>query len=532
MHVVPDDVGVQGCEHGGDHAHSRGVQSPADLEHEQCRRHGDERLRQADDEPRAVERPVESREEERVERLRVRRRHVGEEPERPALDQRAGEAVALLDELLEDLLRSTARTASRGKPAAATTRSRAPRDTSRVGGGTAQRYAVVSCHVERVLDDAVWHRYRALLARPPGGFSIASLARPADPAHGEDERAWLARVQEAAAFGPVGHRTHWTALITRGRRRPGPASAFGEGERLLELGLRPALFCGGGWYTDSDVAEACAALGYVDCTACRDAAVPRRGRRVGAAGRTGQCVFRRVRCCVRCPTRSLGSLARALWSRRGPRAGRPRLLPRHRPARPSPALAAPRRPLRARPSPSPGLGGRSRGCRRRPGGCLGGRGARPTCRKRDVESRRAEQGRHDGAAERHASAPAAADVRASRLYLLSRGTLFGLVRRAASIAALVVLDVVGLSLGLYAALVLRQVVYGETPIYASLLWREGPQEWLPFLAPITVLLFLQAGLAASRERRPGRARARLTRPGRARRPRIRPRHGLRLPPPD
>ena len=107
--------------------------------------------------------------------------------------------------------------------------------------------------------------------------------------------------------------------------------------------------------------------------------------------------------------------------------------------------------------------------------------------------------------ERHASAPAAADVRASRLYL-SRGTLFGLVRRAASIAALVVLDVVGLSLGLYAALVLRQVVYGETPIYWSLLWREGPQEWLPFLAPITVLLFLQAGLYASRERRPGPGR--------------------------
>ena len=108
--------------------------------------------------------------------------------------------------------------------------------------------------------------------------------------------------------------------------------------------------------------------------------------------------------------------------------------------------------------------------------------------------------------EHRASAPAAADVRASRLYLLSRGTLFGLVRRAASIAALVVLDVVGLSLGLYAALVLRQVVYGETPIYWSLLWREGPQEWLPFLAPITVLLFLQAGLYASRERRPGPGR--------------------------
>jgi hypothetical protein len=35
---------------------------------------------------------------------------------------------------------------------------------------------------------------------------------------------------------------------------------------LDELGVAPTLFCGGGWYTDGDVAEACAELGYVDCT--------------------------------------------------------------------------------------------------------------------------------------------------------------------------------------------------------------------------------------------------------------------------
>jgi hypothetical protein len=39
-----------------------------------------------------------------------------------------------------------------------------------------------------------------------------------------------------------------------------------EGARLREAGLEPTLFCGGGWYTDVDVAEACAELGYVDCT--------------------------------------------------------------------------------------------------------------------------------------------------------------------------------------------------------------------------------------------------------------------------
>jgi hypothetical protein len=30
--------------------------------------------------------------------------------------------------------------------------------------------------------------------------------------------------------------------------------------------LAPTSFCGGGWYTDGDVAGACAELGYIDCT--------------------------------------------------------------------------------------------------------------------------------------------------------------------------------------------------------------------------------------------------------------------------
>ena len=68
-----------------------------------------------------------------------------------------------------------------------------------------------------------------------------------------------------------------------------------------------------------------------------------------------------------------------------------------------------------------------------------------------------------------------------------------------SVDALVAADVAGLALGLYLALVLRSVVYGDT-VYWSLLWDTGPAEWLPFLAPITVLVFLQAGLYAPRER--------------------------------
>ena len=44
-----------------------------------------------------------------------------------------------------------------------------------------ERYAVVSCHVERPLDDAVWTRFAALQEARPAGFAIAALVRPADP---------------------------------------------------------------------------------------------------------------------------------------------------------------------------------------------------------------------------------------------------------------------------------------------------------------------------------------------------------------
>jgi exopolysaccharide biosynthesis polyprenyl glycosylphosphotransferase len=102
-----------------------------------------------------------------------------------------------------------------------------------------------------------------------------------------------------------------------------------------------------------------------------------------------------------------------------------------------------------------------------------------------------------------ASAHSEQDVRASRPYLLSRRPLLGLVRRAGSVVALVVIDVAGLALGIYLALVLRELVRGDGEIFWGLLWREGAAEWLRFVAPITVLVFAQAGLYRQRERRPG-----------------------------
>lgn len=96
------------------------------------------------------------------------------------------------------------------------------------------------------------------------------------------------------------------------------------------------------------------------------------------------------------------------------------------------------------------------------------------------------------------------DVRAARPYLLSATPLRALARRLASIVALVFLDVAGLALGLYAALTIRELYYGKTPLW-GLLW-EAERSWLPFVALITILVFWQAGLYAHRERRAGAGR--------------------------
>jgi hypothetical protein len=121
---------------------------------------------------------------------------------------------------------------------------------------------VVSCHVERPLDDRVW----ALFSRIQRRFAVAALIRPPHP--GEDEGLWLERAREAALHGALGQHTHWTspehARPTGGL--PG-ARVLEEGMWLRDHGLEPTLFCGGGWYIDEAVAEAAAELGYADCTA-------------------------------------------------------------------------------------------------------------------------------------------------------------------------------------------------------------------------------------------------------------------------
>jgi hypothetical protein len=190
-----------------------------------------------------------------------------------------------------------------------------------MGATSRERYAVVSCHVERPLDDAVWTRFSALQRRRPGGFRIAALMRPADLAFGEDEPTWVERARAAAAHGPLGHHTHWTAPD---HARPSGAATgervLAEGARLRELGLAPTLFCGGGWYTDLEVAEACAELGVADCTprAVRPPYLPA-GERWASLATTSVVELPSGRSLGAIPTtHSLGDLARALPGRAVP----------------------------------------------------------------------------------------------------------------------------------------------------------------------------------------------------------------------
>ena len=190
------------------------------------------------------------------------------------------------------------------------------------------RYAVVSCHVERPLDGGVWARFSALQEARPGGFAIAALMRPADAAFEETEEVWAKRAREAARRAPLGHHAHWTApdharptdLVGDRHKAPGARVEI-DGRRLRELGLAPTVFCGGGWYTDAHVAEACATLGYVDCT-------PRAKRPPYLAGGERWAEAQEL-CVVDLPsgahlsviptTHSLGDLARALMRRELPR---------------------------------------------------------------------------------------------------------------------------------------------------------------------------------------------------------------------
>ena len=101
--VVPDDVGLQRREGCSDEPLDPPEQALADPEDEHSRQRRDRDVREPDDHPAPLERPVERDQEEAVERLRVRGRVARHEAVRPARDERPRERVALVEEARRDL---------------------------------------------------------------------------------------------------------------------------------------------------------------------------------------------------------------------------------------------------------------------------------------------------------------------------------------------------------------------------------------------------------------------------------------------
>ncbi len=176
--------------------------------------------------------------------------------------------------------------------------------------------AVVSCHVERPLDDRCWALFAQLQERRPGGFRVAALMRPPDPEAGEDEERWLERAREAAARGPLGHHTHFGGRERARPERPGPEHAERvrrEAAWLREAGLEPRIFCGGGWYVDAEVAAVLVELGYADCTATpfRPSYLPEGAPRLSLASPQWLALDNGTRLLEAPTTHSLGMAARA-----------------------------------------------------------------------------------------------------------------------------------------------------------------------------------------------------------------------------
>jgi hypothetical protein len=133
--------------------------------------------------------------------------------------------------------------------------------------------AVVSCHVEKMLDDDAWRQYSRIAATRPGGFSIASLMRPPDGPEWDSSGRWTERAHVTADWGPVGLHTHYGSATMA---RPGPnpvwepaARVENEAAWMCDQGIAPRFFCGGGWYIDADVARVLARSELTDSTATR-----------------------------------------------------------------------------------------------------------------------------------------------------------------------------------------------------------------------------------------------------------------------
>ena len=98
--------------------------------------------------------------------------------------------------------------------------------------------------------------------------------------------------------------------------------------------------------------------------------------------------------------------------------------------------------------------------------------------------------------------PSSEDIRSSRPYLLRRSPLQAFARRAASVLVLALIDIIGLTIGLYAAMAVRAIVRDPTPVLWNLLW-DQESGWLPFLVLLLLLVFWRNHLYGPRELREG-----------------------------
>jgi exopolysaccharide biosynthesis polyprenyl glycosylphosphotransferase len=98
--------------------------------------------------------------------------------------------------------------------------------------------------------------------------------------------------------------------------------------------------------------------------------------------------------------------------------------------------------------------------------------------------------------------PTSDDIRSSRPYLLRRTPFEAFLRLVARVSVLVVIDITGLTIGLYAAIALRSLVRDPKPILWNLLWNQE-SDWLPFLVLLLLLVFWRNHLYGPRELREG-----------------------------
>ena len=225
-----------------------------------------------------------------------------------------------------------------------------------------QGYAVVSCHVERPLDDAVWDRYRELVRQPAGRASRSPRCmRAAGRRRGRASASSSGRARRPRS-GRSG--TTRTGRRRRTRVRPAairPSRCCARAAGCASAGLEPRVLLRRRLVHGRGVLGAVAELGYVDCTAtaARPSFLPPGSPRAALDAPAWIRLDDGRRVLELPSTHSLGAAARG--ARAVAAAGRARPLPRLRAARAAGgALALSADAAAARAAPPAGRAGRGR----------------------------------------------------------------------------------------------------------------------------------------------------------------------------